>query len=112
MKKTITELAAELLVKNQNARHNSTIEVKDEYENQFTFLFYSTGYNEYTQHIFNCYSNLYERPIGFAITTIAEHIDMDDSRNIEYHNEIVSKHEKTLRRAIELALSHEAKPAR
>ncbi len=104
--KPIAELAKELLEKNKYADYKSnSIKVKDESGNVFTFLFSSSGYNEYTQYVFKCHSDLYERPIMFSITTISESFDF---RDIEYDSETVSEHEETLRRAIELALSMEA----
>ena len=107
MEKSITELAKELLVKNQNAWLNDgTIDVKDECGNLFTFVFSYSGYNEFSTYSFDCHSDLYERPIGFGITTISDSFDF---RDIEYDSETVSKHEKTLCRAIELALTMEAK---
>jgi hypothetical protein len=106
MEKSIADLAAELLIKNQYAGFNSTIEVKDECGNQFTFLFCGSGYNEYHTYCFKCHSDLYEEPIVFGVTTISENLRMDYFKDIEKFNqdEMVVKHEKTLRRAIELAL--------
>ena len=112
MKKSIIELAAELLVKNQGAWWGSTIQVKDESGNLFTFVFTKPGYAENTTFSFDCHCDLFERPIGFGITTVYEEITMKKFHNptyaqteIKYDKEMVSKHEETLRRAIELALS-------
>ena len=116
MEKSITELAAELLVKNQKTWWNGTIEVKDENGNLFTFVFTKPGYGEYTTHTVDCHSDLFEKPIGFGITTVFEKITMEDFYNpnhaqkeISYDKEMVSKHEEALRRAILLAFPMEAK---
>ena len=109
MEKSIAELATELLVKNQRAGiYYKVIKVKDIDGNHFTFEFSQSGYSEYTTYSFDCHSDLYETPIGFNITTIYEEIDMGYSDKIKNHGETASKHEETLRRAIELALPMEA----
>ena len=115
MEKSITVLAAELLVKNQGAWWGSTIQVKDENGNLFTFVFTKPGYSEFTTYKFECHSDLFERAIGFGITTVYEEITMEYFHNpnyaqteMKYDKEMVSKHEETLRRAIELALPMES----